>query len=108
MEQPPDENPRPSDEVTVVWAVGPWRCELWGPAEIGWLVLFRDEEEALRRPVKSSIDVEETAETWRQRVAGDGAELGLAEPSRRRADERRRRGERGGRRAADPKDGPAD
>jgi hypothetical protein len=102
MAQPPFENLRPADGMAVVWAAGSWRCELWGTAEAGWLVLFSGDQEALRRPIRGSIDLQETAETWRQRVAGDGAELGLAEPSRRRADDRRRLGERGGRRADDP------
>jgi hypothetical protein len=111
MDQPPFEFQSPSADVAVVWAVDAWRCELWGTAEVGWLVLFRGDQEALRRPVKGASDVQETAGTWRERVAGDGAELGLPEPSRRRADERRRKGERGGRRAADPRsstpeDGP--
>jgi len=108
MYQPPFENPRPADGMAVVWTAGPWRCELWGTAEAGWLVLFSGDQEALRRPVKGSIDLQDTAETWRQRVAGDGAELGVAEPSRRRTDDRRRRGERGGRRTADPRVGGPD
>jgi hypothetical protein len=66
----------------------------------GWVVLYRDSELALRRPVKTPDAVPEIADFWRKAVAGDTDGLAIAEPSRRRIPDRRRSG-RAGRRSED-------
>lgn len=97
-----DEPFAPSDtspQITI-WKVASWRCELWGPPDAGWLVLFNGEEEALRRPAKGPDVVDEVASEWLQRFTGDLPSTGIAEPSRRRLSERRS-APRGGRRSGE-------
>jgi hypothetical protein len=96
----------PREEPTVIWTVPPWRCELWGAAEAGWLVLFKNDEEALRRPTRAQMEMEDVAMEWRQRFTGEMPALGRAEPSRRRLPDRRRVA-RGGRRAGESMSGHA-
>ena len=100
MDDPPFEMPPLPDDVTVVWTTGAWRCELWGSAEAGLIVIYNGLEVVLRRPAQGSADVKETAEVWLARIGGDSTPSGLPEPSRRRIDHRRM-GQRGGRRTAD-------
>jgi hypothetical protein len=96
LARPPD-----SDAVVVLWTVGCWKCETWMTSQsVGWVVLYRDSELAVRRPVKTSDGAVSIAESWRKSVSSEADELGIAEPSRRRIPDRRKF-VRGGRRAED-------
>ena len=100
MDEPPFEIPPPPDDVQVVWTADAWRCELWGSADAGWIVIYNGPEVALRRPAQGLVDLKETAELWFSRIGGHTAAFGVPEPSRRRIDHRRT-ADRGGRRTAD-------
>lgn len=77
-----DTKPPESNAVTVVWTEGHWRCESWMTSPFfGWVVLYRDSELALQRPVKTADAVPAIAEFWRKAVCGETEGLLIAEPS---------------------------
>jgi len=79
-----------------MWTWESYRCEHWHGEPRSWLVLFRGTDEALRRPVRDPREAEDAALSWLRSISGDSS-AGLAEPSRRRIDDRRK-DDRGGRR----------
>ena len=86
--------------VCIVWTAEPWQCQLWGSPETGYIVLVRGAEIVLRRPTRGLSDLRDTAAVWLGRFSGELGRMGLAEPSRRQLNDRRKT-PRGGRRQAD-------